>query len=392
MIATEQELIGVAIEHPGITGEQHIDGGQFDDPRLGIIWDTIRTLTQKRIIPSPATLTAENPNVDTALLVECTGLGIPANAKVYADAIRSEAFARDLDGKLARAHQQLTEGQAPADVLAGLTSLKPPMDKKPEAMDATDFIHQQLPAEEWIIDGLIARGDRLILTGEEGVGKSVALRQIAVCAAAGIQPFTGDASPVRRVLVVDLENPNRIMIRSFASIMRPLHLETRIPLRIARFPQGMDLTRTPDRLTLRQLVADNAPDLLVIGPLYKMFVGGSNQKEEDLARAVTACLDQLREEFNFALAMEHHAPHRQQGFSNRDLRPIGSSLWLRWPEFGLGLAKADGFDPERNRVVDVKHWRGDRDSRPWPAHLEQGAILPWVGTDRDGSTLRRSAA
>jgi replicative DNA helicase len=389
--ATEQELIGVAVMHPGVTGEQHLDGADFDSPQLGIIWDTIRALTAKRIQPTPATLISENANVDTSLLVECSGLGIPANAKIYADQIRAAAFRRNLDGKLARAHQLIGEGASPADVLADLTAVRPPMDKKPEAMDADDFIHQQLPAEEWIVNGLIARGDRLILTGEEGVGKSVCLRQIAVCAAAGVHPFTGDVSPVRRVLYVDLENPNRIMIRSFASIMNPLHLQSRIPLRIARFPQGMDLTKTPDRLTLRQLIADNAPDLLVIGPIYKMFVGGAAQKEEDLARAVTACLDGLREEFGFALAMEHHAPHRQQGFSNRDLRPIGSSLWLRWPEFGLGLAKGEGFDPERNRIVDVKHWRGDRDTRPWPAHLEQGSILPWIGTDRDGSMLRRSA-
>ena len=391
MNATEREIIGVAIEHPGITAEQHIDGAQFDNPSLGILWDTIRQLHQQGAAPTPATLSGANPNCDVGLMSECVGLGIPVNASRYADEIREAAFTRDLDGRLARAHQQLAEGQPAEEVLAGLSGIRPPVDKKPEAMDATDFIHQQLPPEEWVVDGLIARGDRLILTGEEGVGKSVALRQIAVCAAAGIQPFTGDASPVRRVLYVDLENPNRIMIRSFASIMGPLNLQSRIPLRIARFPQGMDLTRTPDRLTLRQLIVDNAPDLLVIGPIYKMFVGGAAQKEEDLARSVTSCLDQLREEFGFALAMEHHAPHRQQGFSNRDLRPIGSSLWLRWPEFGLGLAKADGFDPERNRAVDVKHWRGDRDTRPWPARLEQGAVLPWIGVTRDGQSLRRAA-
>jgi RecA-family ATPase len=40
-----------------------------------------------------------------------------------------------------------------------------------------------------VIPGLLERRDRLMLTGEEGLGKSYLLRQIAVMAAAGLDPF-----------------------------------------------------------------------------------------------------------------------------------------------------------------------------------------------------------
>jgi hypothetical protein len=51
--------------------------------------------------------------------------------------------------------------------------------------------------EDWVIPGLLAREDRLILTGAEGLGKMMLLRQIAVCAAAGLDPFTTSRSSRR---------------------------------------------------------------------------------------------------------------------------------------------------------------------------------------------------
>ena len=390
MIATEQELIGVALAYPGVTTEQHVDGADFDDPRLGMIWDAVRALEQKHAQPTPATLTTENPNIDTSLIIECTGLGMPVNADRYGDEIRQAAFARTLDGALLRAHQQISEGVSAEEVLATIGQVRPPVDRHPESLDFLDFINQPIPPTEWIVPDLIGRGDRLILTGEEGVGKSQLLREIAVCASSGIHPFTGEAAPTRKVLYLDLENPQTIMIKTFQSIYRPLHVEGRPSMRVARFPDGLNLLATKDRLTLRQLVSDTRPDLLIGGPLYKMYLEQDGKSAEYLARGVSACLDSLREEFGFALALEHHAPHKHGGFANRDLRPIGSSLWLRWPEFGLGLAKADGYSPD-NRIVKVVHWRGDRDMRPWPAFLQQGAVLPWIGTDHEGQSLRRAA-
>ena len=44
---------------------------------------------------------------------------------------------------------------------------------------------------EWIIPGLLQRGDRMLVTGETGAGKSLLLAQIGVQVAAGIHPFTG---------------------------------------------------------------------------------------------------------------------------------------------------------------------------------------------------------
>jgi len=146
-----------------------------------------------------------------------------------------------------------------------------------------------------------------------------------------------------------------------------------------RVLQGIDLGRVEDRMRMRRLCQITQPDLLVVGPAYKMYLGGSNQREEDLARIVASALDGLREEFGFALILEHHMP--KAGGANRDLAPIGSSLWMRWPEFGLGLKLVEGDGLNfNNRQAEIIAWRGGRDDRPWPQYLSSGGAgeLPWI--------------
>src|SRR5699024_3989203 len=52
-----------------------------------------------------------------------------------------------------------------------------------------EFLTQHVAEPDWVVPGLLARGDRFVLTGAGGTGKSTLLRQIAVCAAAGIPPL-----------------------------------------------------------------------------------------------------------------------------------------------------------------------------------------------------------
>lgn len=226
---------------------------------------------------------------------------------------------------------------------------------------------------------------------------SVLLRTIAVMVASGLHPFTLQAAEPRRVLVVDCENPQRIMHDRFAELGKVAATRGRSPdgLMIRRFPQGIDLGSPADRMRLRRLCQLAQPDLLVIGPVYKMYMGGGFSREEDLARLVANAIDGIREEFGCAVLMEHHVPKGEAGQQRGALAPIGSSLWMRWPEFGFGLAKdRDAVDADGNplgsfdeRYAVLLPWRGGRDYRPWPHKLQSGGPggLPWV----DPTQLRR---
>ena len=250
------------------------------------------------------------------------------------------------------------------------------------APDLWEFITTEDPPYDWLIPNLIERGDRLMLTGFEGLGKSMLNRQIAVCAAAGLHPFTFEEIEPIRVLFIDCENSEKQARRKFRPLAAAsIKYQRRVPdgnLRLIHRPEGLDLTREPDAAYLRERVAAHRPDLLFIGPFYRLHAG--NMNDETPARNVTIVLDHIRAKGDCALIIEAHAGHGEAG-SKRSVRPTGSSLLLRWPEFGFGIRPSEDSQGKTTEIVDFVPWRGARDQRDWPESLAWGRKpddWPWI--------------
>lgn len=240
----------------------------------------------------------------------------------------------------------------------------------PEPIDVNLLMDESELTYDWLIPGLLERGDRLIVTGGEGRGKSTLLRQIAVQTAAGIHPFTLEDMARHRVLLVDLENPKQSVRRKLAEIVRGRDIPDDT-LWVARWPSGIDLTNPDEQEAMTALLTKLRPELLVIGPMYKL---AQHLDKEEASSATASVLDHWRGEFNFALIMESHQPHQTivDGQRFRPERPFGSSLWMRWPEFGICL---------EDRGV-LRHWRGPREEREWPEKLYRGEEWPWMAEAR----------
>ena len=139
--------------------------------------------------------------------------------------------------------------------------------------------------------------------------------------------------------------------------------------------EGLDLLTVEDRGYLVDLVEAVRPDVLITGPVYKMAAG--DPIEEKTAKPVATILDKIRVHYGCAILLETHSPHASNG-GKRPERPYGASLWLRWPEFGLYLDKESGA---------LRHWRGARDERDWPAALQRGGAWPWSPVTRPRDLL-----
>lgn len=235
-----------------------------------------------------------------------------------------------------------------------------------EVVELDDLLAEPEQPYDWLIPGLLERGDRVILTGLEGRGKSTLLRQIAVQAASGLHPFTGEPITPLRVLYVDLENSRRQVRRKVAELRTTAGDRYRGGLHFTFRPEGLNLAAEADLIWLDEQLAAARPDVAVVGPLYKLM--GGDPTQELVALAVAAALDELRTRHRCALLVEAHTPYADGAKSSRPKRPYGASLWSRWPEFGLHL------DP--NGTLD--HWRGPRDERTWPPALTRGAPWPWM--------------
>ena len=230
---------------------------------------------------------------------------------------------------------------------------------------------------DWIIEGLLERRERVIVVAAEGVGKTMLARQVAILCANGVHPFTWQRIKPITTLTVDLENPERIIRRTSRNIMdeaRSLNYSMDSSAYLVTKPDGLNLLSSADRLLLEGYLDDIRPDLLVMGPLYKSFLDPGTKTSEAVAIEIVKYLDTIRTVYGCALWLEHHAP-LGSSMSTRDLRPFGSAVWSRWPEFGLSLvpdAMAVG-----EYVYDVKHFRGERDVRQWPTKMKRGKKFPF---------------
>lgn len=248
------------------------------------------------------------------------------------------------------------------------------------------FLAVTAPDYDWLIPDLLERGDRLVLTGAEGYGKSTLLRQLGIGAALGVNPLArgivNHHEPCN-VLLVDLENSPNQLRRRFAEQLavtdeRSDKVLDRFFLEVHSQGLALDSRRDADhdRAWLVDLIERCQPDLLIMGPIYKMILG--NPWEEEASRDMAKWLDLLRVTYGLTVALEAHSPHDQ-------IRPYGWSGWKRWPEFGIHL----------NAEGTLKHWRGDREERHWPTHLQRGGKggwlwIPAIGDEEEEPALDRT--
>lgn len=246
-----------------------------------------------------------------------------------------------------------------------------------------EFCARSEPPATWAVPGLVDVEDRVIVVAPEGMGKTMLLRQLALAAGQGMHPFTFEAIPPITTLLVDLENPGRI-IRGKA---RPMLAQARWwsgdhyePTRtwIWHRPGGIDLRTRTGAAELDAVCSQVQPSLVCLGPLYKSYRAADAKNEHHAALDVAAVFDGLRTRYGFGLVLEAHAPMRQGGV--RDLRPFGTLLWQQWPEVGIKLIpEGEEGTPDFGRVLKVGTWRGSRDERPWPSELHRsvGSGWPW---------------
>jgi hypothetical protein len=322
----------------------------------------------------------------------------PASAEYYARIVRDRAKLREAIAVASRLDQMaFRPGVETADTVIEraaeeINALKDygTVDDLASMRTLDELTDGEETPYDWLIPGLLEKGDRVLLTGSEGLGKTMLTRQFAVCAAAGLHPLTQQEIPPMRVLVVDCENGDKRSQRAYRYLRR-LAEDGGYPVPSGSFfcdihPQGLDLATVEDRRWLMRRVEVARPDLLVIGPIYKLHVGNAN--EEETARSVAVALDQARSVSGCSLIAETHSV-KGSDRADRPLEPFGSSLWLRWPEFGMGISVVastlkDKIDRQREnehnaetRYVDVIPWRGHRDEgRDWPDNLRSGAKTP----------------
>jgi hypothetical protein len=374
----EEGLLGAMLLAPSaaVSAMEICKAEDFYSPLNGQIFAAICALVNRGSVVDAVLVASEinDSNVVNKLLEMTMSTPSFAHGRVYAEIVVKHAAARRLLATLSESSDSIFKGSDPyfeaERVEKAVSSIGTFHNNGPESITLGEL---SMTAEELspvVIPGMLHQDYRTIIVAEEGAGKSLLLRTIAMSAAQGFHPFSHQRIKPVRALVVDLENPAQAILQTAVPFAQ--HLFDRNSdgydderIRFWRRPGGIDIRSLADRAELQREIAFHKPDLVCIGPIYKMYRRAGGESYEDSADEAMAVLDDLRTKYGFALIMEHHAAKGKQG-ERRDLSPMGSQRWMAWPEIGISLYK-DTQDPT---VMHVKRYRGDRlQGVNWPDRL-----------------------
>jgi replicative DNA helicase len=409
----EQAVLGAALlGGTGTAGVMMLTDDDWADPRHQQIAEAVRGMVIRGRIVEMGLVSQEleargrlSKVGGASYLFELVKLApVAASATYYAEIVRNRARLRVAKLAAERLAGTLEAEGAADDLEAVLANHQGDLRAIPESLSADEIDNPPTISDlfdlefthRWLVPGLIERGERIVLTAAEGTGKSVISTQFAVCLAAGLHPWTGApiANPMR-VLLIDAENSPGQTQRRYRWVgdrVDALGCQPGWGKRIVQHirTEGLDLAGK-DRAWLHRTVASAAPDLIVLGPAYKLMTSGDPNKDVDVLKLFSA-LDEVRVKHDAALLIEAHTGHAVDGEGKRHVRPYGSSVWLRWPEIGIGLRRVDEDKTAWPRLLGVIHWRGMREERQHPPMIERGEApeLPW--SPRTGEWVRELMA
>lgn len=379
----EESLLGAMLlsADAALTGVENCRAEDFYSSRNQRIFSAIETLIKRGLPVDAALVSAEmqDNSVIPNLVDYQMNCAVPSNAIHYAQIVTKHSASRKLLIQFERSTSEVYHGDDPYGVAEGvekfISTLGTVKSGEPEAVTIDELASNGEEIAPVVIPGMMHRDYRTIVVAEEGAGKSLLLRTIAMSASQGFHPFSHQRIRPVRALIVDLENPAQAILQTAVPFSEQLRY--RDPdgydsdrLRIWRRPGGIEIRKMADRAELQREIAFHRPELVCIGPIYKMYRRGANESYEDSADEAMAVLDDLRTKYEFALVMEHHAAKGKSG-EKRDLTPMGSQRWMAWPEIGISLYK-DQNDPT---TMHVKRYRGDRlTGVAWPDRIVRDRI------------------
>lgn len=404
-IEAEKALLGAVIQ----SGDRvilELDTSDFQNPRHKVIAATLRDMIRRDIPVDPMNLRDElekrgklatpggaGGGLYLHELMTCAPTGV--NAPYYAAKVRASARVVALYAAAHRARGMAMAEEAVGDLDEIVRQLRSSLDAIPGPLGDADvddtrdtlgvMLEEQDEDTDWLIPGLLAREERVVIVAAEGTSKTTLLRQLAVCFAGGIHPWAWQrVARGLKVLFIDAENSRAQSRRAYRWIAGRCWKPTIDPAWRSNIVHktrndGVNLVGK-DESWFRDVADRVSPDVIILSPAYKLMRG--DPKEDRDVQDLLDVIDRVRVQHKAAVVIETHAPHGQA--HGRDMRPYGSSVWLRWPEIGFGLQRNSAVPAEyqqrRPEQLESVDWRGAREDRDWPTEIRYGAPNepPWV--------------
>jgi hypothetical protein len=289
--------------------------------------------------------------------------------------------------------RELLDGLSQTDQATQAADEERKEDKRARVYTIKDLLHIETVQAEPLLGPLVRRGQTTIIGGYGGAGKSTMSMEMVRAIVTG-QEFLGWEGEGHKALIIDLEQgisiAQRRVYEAFtgypvghhdlldlvADMDFGKHWENII---YADWQEGADLFEEgPDLELVDELLTEHAPDVVLIDPIYKIFMGRDMNEQVEISRFVKE-IQKLRTKHGFALILPMH-PRKQgqmsNGLSMQDL--YGSMIWSAWAENIVMVQREEG---NRTKL----RWEKDRQGQS-PAVTGD----KWTLTFEPGRGFRRS--
>lgn len=251
----------------------------------------------------------------------------------------------------------------------------------PESLSSEDFYNQLVFYEDirfngqnnWLIKGILGRGDISCVAGRSGVGKSFFVIDMALSVARGIS-FCGHKSSKAGVLYVVLEGQvnffNRILAyrKENGSDDDPLFVV--LPTSVNLHGSEVDAAKIVQ--TMRRLESEGKKiELVVIDTFAQAFAGGDENSSSDMGRVIKQ-VAKIRDETGAHVSLVHH--HGKETI--KGLR--GHSSLTAAVDTIVEL-----FEPKGAKEATLTKQKDGEDNQRFPFYLRSVEL----GADDDGDVV-----
>ena len=193
-------------------------------------------------------------------------------------------------------------------------------------------------APEWIVEGILAKRKRLMISGDQSASKSTVVGAIVAAGLSG-GTFLGQPVNARRFLVIDGEQDAEQIVEKW----RPLGVRNEHLANLKLFGRGSGkLLGTPEgNAWIAEVVDEFRPDVIVLDTTgATAAVKGFDN--DDVAALYRETLNPLIDRTGAALLYTHHE-RKSGGGGDRSAAALGARQWSNQADYHVTLATAGTY-------------------------------------------------
>jgi len=213
------------------------------------------------------------------------------------------------------------------------------VEKLPGIVDVGEWSWTDRPPErEFILPGWIIRGACGLLSGQEGVGKSLIAQQMATCAATGRQFLGMDIEHTKSMYItcedpadelwrrqIDINKSLGIDMDDLMGNFMPVSLKGQIGNELAVFDQQSRISLTDRYRQIENAVVEFGAGLIFLDNAAHFFTGNENARHD--VASFLGLLERLAEEVNGAVILLAHPNKQHAQGSKMGNEYSGSTGW-----------------------------------------------------------------